>query len=95
MIGMISGLCLELRGLNSHELIELKGGIIMFENRWYKVSPNDGGTFITADFFNPITGEEKNLCIRDYDYADCSRDNDELYDPVPSYEYCAFMASPT
>ena len=51
----------------------------MFENRLYKVTPNDGGTFITATFFNPVTGEEKSLCIRDYEYEDCRRDNDELY----------------
>ena len=51
----------------------------MLENRFYKVTPNDGGTFITATFFNPITGEEKTECIRDYEYSDCRRDNDELY----------------
>jgi len=50
----------------------------MFENRFYKVS-HTGGTYVTGMFFNPITGEEKCELLRDYDYSDCSRDNDELY----------------
>lgn len=50
----------------------------MLENKFYKVS-HHGGTLITGDFFNPITGEEKHEVLRDYEYSDCSRDNDELY----------------
>lgn len=48
------------------------------ENRFYKVGEN-GGTYVVGYFYNPITGEEKHECIRDYDYADGSRDNNELY----------------
>lgn len=51
----------------------------MFENRFYKVTENDGSVFVTALFFNPITFEEKSICVRDYDYSDGSRDNDYLY----------------
>ena len=50
----------------------------MFENKFYKVAQS-GGSYVTADFYNPVTGEHKHVCVRDYDYADCSRDNDELY----------------
>lgn len=45
---------------------------------FYKVA-QDGGVYITATFYNPDTKEEKTMCVRDYDYADGSRDNDELY----------------
>lgn len=38
-----------------------------------------GGSFVTATFFNPETKEYFTACVRDYDYADGSRDNDELY----------------
>lgn len=48
------------------------------ENKFYKVS-HEGGTFVTGGFFNPVTKEYKSEVLRDYDYADCSRDNDELY----------------
>lgn len=48
------------------------------ENKFYKVEQS-GGTFVTGTFFNPVTKEEKREVLRDYDYADCSRDNDELY----------------
>ena len=48
------------------------------ENKFYKVSES-GGTFVTGIFYNPVTNEEKHEVLRDYDYADCSRDNDELY----------------
>lgn len=47
-------------------------------NGFYKVDQT-GGTYIVATFFNPETKEEKTCCVRDYDYADCSRDNDDLY----------------
>lgn len=49
---------------------ELKG--------FHKVS-HEGGTYVTGMFYNPETGEEISVLLRDYDYADCSRDNDELY----------------
>ena len=38
-----------------------------------------GGSYVVATFFNPETKETDSRCVRDYDYADCSRDNDELY----------------
>ena len=50
----------------------------MLENRFYKVEQS-GGSFVTAALFNPVTLEEDVEVVRDYDYADCSRDNDELY----------------
>ena len=50
----------------------------MLENRFYKVAEN-GSTYISATLFNPVTNEYKHVCTRDYDYADGSRDNDELY----------------
>ena len=48
------------------------------ENRFYKVNQT-GGTYVTALFFNPVTRETKSVLARDYDYSDCSRDNDEVY----------------
>ena len=45
---------------------------------FFKVN-QEGGTFVVATFFNPETKEEFSCCTRDYDYSDCSRDNDELY----------------
>lgn len=48
------------------------------ENKFYKVG-QAGGTFVVAYFFNPVTKETDSCCVRDYDYNDCSRDNDELY----------------
>lgn len=48
------------------------------ENKFYKVNQS-GGTYIVALFVNPITWEHYTQCVRDYDYSDCSRDNDELY----------------
>lgn len=45
---------------------------------FYKVAES-GGCYCTATFFNPTTKEVKTVCTRDYDYSDCSRDNDELY----------------
>lgn len=47
-------------------------------NGFYKVA-QDGGTYVVATFYNPVTNECITKCVRDYDYADCSRDNDELY----------------
>ena len=48
------------------------------ENKYYKVS-HEGNSFITGYFYNPITKEGKRIVLRDYDYEDCNRDNDELY----------------
>ena len=48
------------------------------ESRFYKVS-EEGGTYVTGTFYNPVTGETKHELLRDYDYSDGSRDNDELY----------------
>ena len=48
------------------------------ENKYSKIS-HEGSSFITGYFYNPITKEGKRLVLRDYDYDDCSRDNDELY----------------
>ena len=45
---------------------------------FYKVS-EQGGSFVTATFFNPVTEEYYTKCVRDYDYADGSRDDDEAY----------------
>ena len=45
---------------------------------FYKVKQS-GGSYIVAYFFNPATKETISTCVRDYDYFDCSRDNDELY----------------
>ena len=63
------------------------------ENKFYKVG-QDGGTFIVAYFFNPVTKEHYSECVRDYDYSDCSRDNDELYympiDEEAAHEYRKF-----
>ncbi len=48
------------------------------EKGFYKVGEN-GGAFVSALFVNPETWETKLICVRDYDYSDGSRDNDELY----------------
>ena len=45
---------------------------------FYKVGEN-GGTFVTGRFFNPVTLEAGTKRLRDYDYSDGSRDNDSLY----------------
>ena len=52
---------------------------------FFKVAEN-GGTYVTGVFYNPTTGEVKHELLRDYDYADGSRDNDELY-YMPIDEY--------
>ena len=44
-----------------------------------KIWQDASGNFICASFYNPVTKEHFTKCVRDYDYADCSRDNDELY----------------
>lgn len=50
----------------------------MLENKFYKVNQT-GGSYVVALFVNPITWQTYTVCVRDYDYSDCSRDNDELY----------------
>lgn len=45
---------------------------------FYKVEQS-GDSFIIGIFYNPDTKEECHEILRDYDYFDCSRDNDELY----------------
>ena len=47
-------------------------------NGYFKVAETSG-CYCTAIFFNPTTKDYKSICTRDYDYSDCSRDNDELY----------------
>ena len=50
----------------------------MVAEGFYKVS-HEGGSFVTGTFYNPTTKESISVVLRDYDYADCSRDNDSLY----------------
>lgn len=38
-----------------------------------------GGSYVVAIFYNPTTDESFTKCVRDYDYSDGSRDDDELY----------------
>ena len=45
---------------------------------YFKVAEN-GSCYISATFFNPITKDSYSVCVRDYDYDDCSRDDDVLY----------------
>lgn len=45
---------------------------------FYKVAQT-GGSFVVATLFDPETNEVKTEVARDYDYDDCSRDNDEIY----------------
>lgn len=45
---------------------------------FFKVA-QEGGCYVSATFYNPTTKETISGCVRDYDYSDCSRDNDELY----------------
>jgi len=45
----------------------------------FKKVAQTGGSYVVATFYNPDTNEVKTKCVRDYDYADCSRDDDELY----------------
>lgn len=50
----------------------------MLEEGFKKIAQS-GGSYVVATFYNPLTKEVKTECVRDYDYGDCSRDNDELY----------------
>ena len=47
-------------------------------NGFYKVA-QDGSCYISATFYNPSTKEIISCCVRDYEYSDGSRDNDDLY----------------
>jgi len=44
---------------------------------FFKVE-HDGGTYVTAHYYNPKTDEEGSLLARDYDY-DGGHDNDSVY----------------
>lgn len=44
-----------------------------------KIGQDTGGTLICATFYNVETKECFSEVVRDYDYSDCSRDNDQLY----------------
>lgn len=46
---------------------------------FYKVDQK-GGSLVVATLYNPDTTEVEHVTVRDYDYSDCSRDNDEIYD---------------
>lgn len=50
----------------------------MVRDGFLKVA-QEGGTYVVATFFNPGTGESYTKCVRDYDYSDCSRDDDDAY----------------
>lgn len=50
----------------------------MLEKGFYKIAQS-GGSYVVATFYNPDTKEVKTKGVRDYDYSDCSRDDDELY----------------
>lgn len=52
---------------------------IVIRDGFYKVEQS-GGSFVTATFFNPDTTESYSEVVRDYEYYDGSRDNDELYE---------------
>lgn len=54
---------------------------IMNENglSGYRKVSQDGGTYVVASFWNSETHDFKTKCVRDYDYFDKSRDNDDLY----------------
>lgn len=45
----------------------------------FKKVCESGSSYVVARFFNPETKEEYTQCVRDYDYADGSRDDDEAY----------------
>ena len=51
---------------------------IKTDSNWRKIS-QEGGSYITARFFNIETLEEAGFTVRDYDYADCRNDDDDLY----------------
>ena len=52
--------------------------IYTMEGGWRKVNES-GGTLVTAILYNILTGEQVSIVTRDYDYSDCSRDNEYWY----------------
>lgn len=44
-----------------------------------KIGQDHGGSLICALFWKPETNETVSKTVRDYEYSDCSRDNDDLY----------------
>lgn len=44
-----------------------------------KIYQDVSGSLITATFYNVETKERLNVVVRDYEYSDCSRDNNALY----------------
>ncbi len=59
-----------------HRRFETKAEVL--EAGFFKVA-HSGGSYITADFYNPATKEYTSQCVRDYDYEAYVKDNDELY----------------
>lgn len=60
------------------------------EDGWRKVSEK-GGSYVVALLYNVVTGESASLCVRDYDYQDCSRDCDFwYYAPIDKAAYEAY-----
>ena len=51
---------------------------IKADSNWRKIR-QEGGSYIVAYFFNIKTLEVESFSVRDYDYSDCSRDDDDLY----------------
>lgn len=49
----------------------------MVENGYYKITKNSGFGYITALFYNPMTKELMDVCVKDLD--DPRNDNEELY----------------
>ena len=45
---------------------------------FYKIGQSLTG-YVVAYFYNPVTKEHRSKCVRDWDYADESRDIPELY----------------
>ena len=50
----------------------------MLMTGYFKIAES-GGTYVVATFYNPVTKDVITKCVRDYDYEDGSRDDDELY----------------
>ena len=45
----------------------------------FKKVSQSGGSYVQATFYNMDSKDEFTMCVRDYDYSDGSRDDDELY----------------
>ena len=52
--------------------------VFTVESGWRKVNES-GGSLVTAILYNILTGEQVSIVTRDYDYSDCSRDNEYWY----------------